>query len=271
MRKKILVTVIAVVLAMQAAGCGKGQEETAEKPLETSESEDTEIQDEEKAEEVLPEETAEESQEEELPEEIGVQFVSWEDAGLEDHVMDWKGEILERKMQNITGKEEIMLSDVWELTSLNLPGSADGSDWTISDISALSELKNLTELSLYQNSVSDISALSGLKNLTKLYLHTNAISDISALSELKNLTILTLSGNNIHDISALSGLKNLVVLDVRASDLDADIEEKLEELGYSVNHNAISDFSVVLELPNLQHIMWEGNPVEDMSPLETAR
>lgn len=249
MRKKILVTVIAVVLAMQAAGCGKGQEETAEKPLETSESEDTEIQDEEKAEEVLPEETAEESQEEELPEEIGVQFVSWEDAGLEDHVMDWKGEILERKMQNITGKEEIMLSDVWELTSLNLPGSADGSDWTISDISALSELKNLTELSLYQNSVSDISALSGLKNLT----------------------ILTLSGNNIHDISALSGLKNLVVLDVRASDLDADIEEKLEELGYSVNHNAISDFSVVLELPNLQHIMWEGNPVEDMSPLETAR
>ena len=98
------------------------------------------------------------------------------------------------------------------------------------------------------------------------------VSDISALSELSNLTILSLAGNNIHDISDLSGLKNLEVLDVTANAInDPFIEEKLEMLGFKVNYNAISDFSVVLELPNLQDIMWEGNPVEDMSPLETAR
>ena len=98
------------------------------------------------------------------------------------------------------------------------------------------------------------------------------VSDISALSELSNLTHLSLAGNNIHDISDLSGLKNLEVLNVTANAInDPYTEEKLEALGFSVNYNAISDFSVVLELPDLQYIMWEGNPVEDMSPLETAR
>ena len=285
MRKKILVTAMMAVMAVQLAGCGKGQEETAEKSVGESEMTATELQDEAEkpveesemipaglqdvdeaaaTEEVLPEEAAEE--------EVGVQFVSWEEAGLEDHVMDWKDEDLERKMQNITGKEEIMLSDVWELTSLSLSGGPDGPEWTMSNISALSELKNLTELNLTRNSVSDISALSELPNLTKLYLDINSISDISALSELKNLTHLSLAGNNIHDISDLSGLKNLEVLNVTANAInDPYTEEKLEALGFSVNYNAISDFSVVLELPDLQYIMWEGNPVEDMSPLETAR
>ena len=42
-------------------------------------------------------------------------------------------------------------------------------------------------------------------------------------------------------------------------------------VGFNINYNAISDFSVVLELPNLREVYWEGNPVEDMSPLETMR
>lgn len=92
------------------------------------------------------------------------------------------------------------------------------------------------------------------------------------MSELNNLKILNWAGNNIHDISALSGLKNLKVLNVEANYInDSFTEEKLETLGFGVNYNAISDFSIVLELPRLQTLMWEGNPVEDMSPLETAR
>lgn len=48
-------------------------------------------------------------------------FVSWEEAGLTDHVMDWQDEALEAAMQNITMIDgDIMLSDVWELTALNL-------------------------------------------------------------------------------------------------------------------------------------------------------
>lgn len=62
------------------------------------------------------------------------------------------------------------------------------------------------------------------------------------------------------------------MLNVEANDIDdSDTEEKLETLGYSVNYNAISDFSVVSELPSLKNLMLGGNPVEDMAPLETAK
>ncbi len=287
MRKKILVTAMMAVMAVQLAGCGKGQEETAEKPVGESEMTATELQDEAEkpveesemipaglqdvdeaaaTEEVLPEEAEEE--------EAGVQFVSWEEAGLEDHVMDWKDDILKWQMQSITEKEEIMLSDVWELTSLHLTVSpASSPDRTISDISALSELKNLTELFLSNHSVSDISALAELPNLVTLDLDNNSVSDISALSELRNLTHLYLSGNGIHDISDLSGLKNLEVLDVRDDprSISPLAQEEMVAAGFNINYNAISDFSVVLELPNLREVYWEGNPVEDMSPLETMR
>ena len=53
------------------------------------------------------------------------------------------------------------------------------------------------------NSVSDISALSGLTNLTHLVLPDNNVSDISALSGLTKLTSLYLKGNKISDLSPL--------------------------------------------------------------------
>lgn len=139
-RKKIFAAAMVAVMAVQLAGCGKGQGEAAENPVEASETADTEMQDEEVAaapadteiqdeekaaatEEVLTEEATEEEISEEMPEEIGVQFVSWEDAGLEDHVMDWKDEFLAWQMRQITGKEEVMLSEVWEMSSLTINGA----------------------------------------------------------------------------------------------------------------------------------------------------
>lgn len=51
-----------------------------------------------------------------------VYFVPWEEAGLEDHVMDWQDENLEAAMREITGiaDGDIMLSDVWEITELDI-------------------------------------------------------------------------------------------------------------------------------------------------------
>ena len=102
------------------------------------------------------------------------------------------------------------------------------------DISSLSELKNLTMLLLDNNQISDISTLTELKNLTDLYLNNNQISDISALTELKNLTKLVLYNNQISDISALAELKNLIELHVRS--------------------NQISDISALSELKNLTYL-----------------
>lgn len=106
-----------------------------------------------------------------------VTFVSWDEAGLEDHVMDWKDRYLEEAMRKITGitDRDIMLSDVWEMTVLYL------CRYGISDISALSELMNLLHLDLRFNQICDISVLSGLINLNTLYLERNPINDYSSV------------------------------------------------------------------------------------------
>ena len=132
-----------------------------------------------------------------------------------DYAIDWKDDVLEAKMREITGisSGDIMYSDVKDITTLLLsnPYNSSNSD-KIKNISALSNLTNLKVLSLKSNEITDISALRGLTNLTELYLDSNQINDISALSNLTSLTDLNLSYNQISDISALSGLKNITKL-----------------------------------------------------------
>lgn len=124
-------------------------------------------------------------------------FVKWEDAGLADHEMVWKDDGLEAAMRKITGITDrpIMLSDVWEMKSLDLDYRQ------ITNISALSELTNLTGLLLIGNTILDITALAKLENLNFLQLDYNKISDITALAELKNLEYVFLRSNPIEDYS----------------------------------------------------------------------
>lgn len=71
-------------------------------------------------------------------------FISWEEAGLEEEAVDWKNAELEENIRKITGiyNRPIMLSDVWELTSINLARTE------ITDASALGMLRNLEELNM---------------------------------------------------------------------------------------------------------------------------
>ncbi|MEQ9000490.1 MAG: leucine-rich repeat domain-containing protein [Coleofasciculus sp. B1-GNL1-01] len=95
------------------------------------------------------------------------------------------------------------LAGLSNLTVLNLGRNS------ITDVSPLAELSNLTKLSLGSNSITDISPLAGLSNLTKLYLDSNSITDVSPLAGLSNLTELFLSSNSITDASPLAQLTNL--------------------------------------------------------------
>ncbi len=229
----------------------------------------------------------EEAVQESAGEEIFLPVISWKDAGLEDHVMDWKDANLEAGMREITDITEgdIMLSDVWEITELDL------SECGISDISALSELTNLQKLELWKNNIgniseisgltnlqvlnltsnaiSDIRALNGLTNLQELYLVNNAISDISALSGLMNLQKLGLGGNSIDDISVISGLTNLQVLnlsDTAISDINA-LSSLTNLQGLNLCNNAISDISALSGLTNLQELYLDDNAISDISAL----
>lgn len=142
-------------------------------------------------------------------------FVSWKNAGLQDHPMDWKDEALEIKMQDITGiyGRDIMLSDVWEMTELDL-SYYTGKEIQISDITALGELKNLRNLDLFGNNIYDIQPLAGLVNLELLNLSLNHVSDVTPLQNLTKLFNLELPGNEITNVEPLADLKNLTVVDL---------------------------------------------------------
>ena len=77
-----------------------------------------------------------------MPKAPETKYFPWCDSGLKDHVMDWKDPALETAMREVTGikNRDIMLSDVYKLTSLQLNENG------IEKVDALNELVNLQRL-----------------------------------------------------------------------------------------------------------------------------
>ena len=147
------------------------------------------------------------------------------------------------------------------LTRLELRGN------TITDISPLVGLTNLIQLSVEDNSITDISQLSGLTSLTELELFGNSITDISPLSGLTNLTWLQLFGNNIRDLTPLSGLTNLTRLALSSNGI-TDISPlssltNLKILGLA--NNNISNLSPIAGFTHLTRLGLRGNNISDLS------
>ncbi|MBE9100776.1 leucine-rich repeat domain-containing protein [Vacuolonema iberomarrocanum] len=80
---------------------------------------------------------------------------------------------------------------------------------SVTDLSPLASLTNLTELTLENTAVADLLPLANLTNLTRLQLRNNQITDLSPLADLTQLTWLSLKDNNITDLSPLASLTNL--------------------------------------------------------------
>lgn len=229
--KLIALGMISVVLAAQAAGCGSKQEE--ESSLSDTIERDREM-------EALAENNAEsdviESSDGEnesgTTSESG--YILWEEAGLEDHVMDWKGQDdLEKCMREYVVREgDLMLSDVWGINNVTLVHAS------VTDLSPLQELKNLTILYM-DDTTFNPSDVSELKQVTNLTIADCGLSDISFLSEMTNLEHLCLNRNDISDLTPLSGLTNLISLQLK--------------------ENNISDVSPLAELKNLFSLDLQGN------------
>ncbi len=104
---------------------------------------------------------------------------------------------------------------------------------SVTDLSPLSALTNLTSLKLPAESVTDLSPLGALTNLTSLRLSAESATDISPLSALTNLTSLDLSINPATDISPLLqlvALEKLTIFSQSAGDLDLAPFETLKNL-----------------------------------------
>ena len=180
---------------------------------------------------------------------------------------------IEKALGKVSGAT-ITTADMARLTHLETRNG------NISDLTGLEHATNLTNLLLGEthvegvgwinsNSVSDLSPLSGLTNLTGLWLERNAFTDISPLAGLTNLTELNLGGNNLSNISPVAGLTNLRQLwlwDNNISDISpvAGLTNLIELI---LQSNAISDISPVAGLTNLTGLWLAYNNISDISPL----
>ena len=173
------------------------------------------------------------------------------------------GEPITRKEMASLRRLEAWNSDIRDLTGLEFAtgltylrlrpdrGTNRYTRTDISNLSPLSGLINLTWLYLTNHNITDVSPLSGLTNLRTLELTNNNITDVSALSGLTNLTRLSLSNNNITDVSALSGLTNLTSL--------------------NLTYNNITDVSALSGLTNLTSLNLTYNNITDLAPLVANR
>ena len=92
-----------------------------------------------------------------------------------------------RGIKDLTGLEHAHNLEALELGSEYVDGEGWVNSNTVSNFSPLVALTNLQSLNLSHCSLTDMSFLEELPQLTRLYLLGNAISDISALSGLTQL------------------------------------------------------------------------------------
>ena len=154
--------------------------------------------------------------------------------------------------------------------------SLDLSYHAISDISPLTELKELVFLSLNDNPVADIAPLAGLTNLKELVLSGCAAQDYSPLAKLVNLNLLMLDNATLTDVLPLVSLTNLKYLYLAGcpisnyfplSDIYQSLEQKdfniaftLTELGFHMdNDSKQASYDGERASVRINHIEW-GTP-----------
>ena len=161
------------------------------------------------------------------------------------------------------------LVELTDLTQLSVYGSA------VSDLSPLQDLSNLEGLTVQSAQISDLAPLAGMANLASLSLEFCQISDISPLAGLVNLRSLNLTDNQISDISALSGMTELFRLDLAnnqisdISALEGFVFKGVDVFGGSadLSGNLISDIAPLSGASGLTRLYLENNQISDVSPL----
>ena len=168
---------------------------------------------------------------------------------------------------DLTGLEHAV-----NLTWLDLSGTGVGDEWhtnSISDVSPLAALTQLTTLSLAYTGVSDISPLAALTQLTWLSLDATAVSDVSPLAALTQLTTLFLYYTDVSDVSPLANLTQLTTLFLYYTDVsDVSPLANLTQLTtLDLGGTDVSDISPLSALSQLKTLYLNYTDVSDISPL----
>lgn len=126
----------------------------------------------------------------------------------------------------------------------------------IAEISALSEMKELTELDVAETKVDDLSCLQGIP-VRRLYCENSNVKGEAAFLDFPNLISLRVSGmntENLEKIAKLKSLKLLAVFDSQVTDLKM-FEEMyaLESLDVSGSRSLMS-LEGAEKIPNLNYL-----------------
>jgi Leucine Rich repeats (2 copies) len=118
----------------------------------------------------------------------------------------------------------------------------------ITDLSPLSKLSSLSEISLPDTRIETLAPLAGLANLKVLNLSNAPVKDLAPVASLHQIETLILSGSQIRDIEALRGLKNLKYLEI--------------------SRTQVADLSPLADLQALEYVGLDGCPVTSLQPLQ---
>ena len=104
------------------------------------------------------------------------------------------------------------VSDLTALSELKDLRYLDLSYTPVRNLSSLTNNKRLEHLFLIDTMVDSLSALEGLDQLEWLLLHGTPVRDLSPLANAKSLTWLTLTGTKVDDLTPLMNLHNLELI-----------------------------------------------------------
>lgn len=144
---------------------------------------------------------------------------------------------------------------------------------TVNDLSSISKLTQLEHLTLGDNPVRDLSPISKLSNLKELALDHFDITDLSFLSLMTGLERLSINCWNEEVVSLapivnLQSLKSLDIWELKVRGVPP--LEKLEQLEkIRLYSNGISDISFLANMPNLKELSLNDNQISDLAPLAT--
>ena len=181
--------------------------------------------------------------------------------------MEFTDTAIEAAIREILGADDgriLYTNDLWGISEFTVPSGAESYDdlqslaflktlvierGPYADMSSISALENLTELTITNTSVS-ASAFEGIASLPlleKLTISDCSLSTLAPLEQAQNLTYLDVSNNVVSNLAPLSGLTKLT-------------EVYLQD-------NAIGDISPLASLSSLEKLDVSGNTLTSLSPL----
>jgi len=117
-----------------------------------------------------------------------------------------------------------------EILTIPWIGALSLSDNNITDISLLSQMKELHKLALTNNRIKDISTLESMHKLRFIFLGDNLVEDISALKSQLRLKKLVLNNNRISLFPDLSPFTLLAYLDVSDNPIKLPSKETIHKM-----------------------------------------